>query len=417
MSTAEDFIDHHDRLSYSPADLAVQACPYPHYAAMRSLLAPYRMPGTDYYVLTRYEDVTYAARHPEIFSNLKQWQSDDDPDLAAIVAGQRYPIRPALVDNDPPSHTVYRRIASRAFTPGRLRDVEPLVDEICTELIDGFVDAGEVEFITAFCRPLPMRVLCDLLGLPRAMGDRINAWSEAYLALAGRHLPKADALRAQEEVVELNNYIADELERRQREPTEDVMSELTQARTPDGRLLDMVELSAIVRNLMTAAGETTAFMLGNTMLQLVESLDDLDRVRRDPALIPRLIEESLRRESPQQWNWRRVLQDVELGGVTIPAGSWVHLVWGSANRDPSTFDAPEMLRLDRDNTAKQVAFGLGTHFCLGAPLARMEGRIAFQSLLRRLPDIRLADVPEPVVRRHAATSRSLSKLMIALTPG
>ena len=131
-----------------------------------------------------------------------------------------------------------------------------------------------------------------------------------------------------------------------------------------------------------------------------------------------MIEESLRRESPQQWNWRQVLQDVEIGGVNDP-GRFVgsrRVGVGQPGR-PRRSTRPSSSGSDRDNTAKQVAFGLGTHFCLGAPLARMEGRIAFQSLLRRLRDIRLADVPEPVVRRHAATSRSLSKLMIALTPG
>jgi cytochrome P450 len=239
VSTIDDSNTAASSGQYSPADPAVQACPYPHYERMRSAQGPYRIPDTDQYVLTRYEDVTFAARHPELFSNLKYWQSDDDPELAAIAARQRYPIKPALVDNDPPSHTTYRRIASRAFTPGRLRAVEPLVRDICTALIDEFIDAGEVEFITGFCRPLPMRVVCDLLGLPRDMGDRINLWSEAYLALAGRQLTKEDAIGAQEAVVDLNNYIADQLEGRRRHPTDDVLTELTQAQTPDGRQLDL----------------------------------------------------------------------------------------------------------------------------------------------------------------------------------
>jgi cytochrome P450 len=400
---------------YSPADPAVQDCPYPHYDRLRSAPGPYRVPGTDHYVLTRYEDVVFAARHPELFSNLKYWQSDDDPELGAIAARQRYAIRPALVDNDPPSHTVYRRIASRAFTPGRLRAVEPLVRDICTALIDEFIDAGEVEFITGFCRPLPMRVVCDLLGLPREMGDRINLWSEAYLALAGRQLAKQDAIRAQELVVDLNNYIADQLEERRRHPTEDVITELTQADTPDGRQLDLVELSAIVRNLITAAGETTAFMLGNTMWQLLESPQQMARLRKDHRLIPRMIEESLRRESPQQWNWRLVLQDTEIGGTDIPAGSWIHVVWAAANRDAEVFGEPGRFDLSRANTAKQLAFGLGTHFCLGAPLARMEGKVAFECLLTRVSDFRLVDGDLAIMRRPAATSRSLSRLALTFT--
>jgi cytochrome P450 len=173
-----------------------------------------------------------------------------------------------------------------------------------------------------------------------------------------------------------------------------------------------VELSAIVRNLMTAAGETTAFMLGNTMWQLVENPDQLARLREDNALIPRMLEESLRRESPQQWNWRLVLEDTQIGGTEIPAGSWIHIVWASANRDPGMFEAPDRLDPMRENTAKQLAFGLGTHFCLGAPLARMEGRIAFECLLSRLRHIRLASGDEVLGRRRAATSRSLSRLVL-----
>jgi cytochrome P450 len=186
--------------SYSPRAEEVQRCPYPHYEALRAA-GPHQIPGTNYYVLSRYEDAIHAARHPELFSNKKYWQSDDDPDLAAIAARQRYPIAPALVDNDPPSHSVYRRIASRAFTPGRLRDVEPLIQETCDELVDSFVTDGELEFVSQFCEPLPMRVVCELLGLPRAMGDQVKHWSDAYLALAGRHLSKEQALVCQQDVV------------------------------------------------------------------------------------------------------------------------------------------------------------------------------------------------------------------------
>jgi cytochrome P450 len=394
--------------SYSPADPAVQECPYPYYDSLRS--------GGRHYVLTRYEDVVFAARHPELFSNRKYWQSDDDPDLAAILARQRFAIEPALVDNDPPTHTVYRRIASRAFTPGRLREVEPLIRARCTDLIDKFAGEPEIEFVERFCKPLPMRVLCDLLGVPRGMGSSINRWSEAYLALAGRQLPKDQALACQAEVVDFNNYIAELLEERLARPTDDVVTELTQAQTPDGRRLDLIEMSSILRNLMSAAGETTAFMLGNTMLQLLENPDEAAKVRADPALIPRMIEESLRRETPQQWNWRRVLQDTQIGGTTIPAGSWLHIVWAAANRDPSVFADPERFDPERPNTGKQLAFGLGIHFCLGAPLARMEGLIAYESLLERFSAIRLADRADAIVRRHVATSRSLESLHLALTP-
>jgi cytochrome P450 len=401
---------------YSPAADDVQTCPYPYYDALRAGPGPHRIHGTNHYVVSRYEQIAHVARHPEQFSNKKYWQSDDDPDLAAIVSQQRFPIEPALVDNDPPSHTIYRRIASRAFSPGRLREVEPAIRGTCEELIRGFAERGEAEFISDFCRPLPMRVVCDLLGVPREMGGNVGVWSDSYLALAGRQLPKETALVCQRHVVDLNNYLADLLEERRRYPGADVISELTAAQTPDGRPLDLVELSAIVRNLITAAGETTSFMLGNAMLQLLEHPAEMKRVAGDARLIPRMIEESLRRETPQQWNWRQVVQTAELGGVEIPAGAWVQLVWAAGNRDPSVFDASDQFEVGRRNVSKQLAFGLGIHFCLGAPLARMEGRLAFEALLARTRDLRLADRPDAVVHRKAATSRSLTQLHIQFSP-
>jgi cytochrome P450 len=395
---------------YTPASEKVQACPYPYYGALRDGPSAYRIPGTDMYVVSRYEDAARIARQPDVFSNQKRWQSDDDPDLAAILAEQRYPIRPALVDNDPPSHSVYRKIASRAFTPGRLRDVEPAVRQTCNELVDAFASDGEVEFVSAFCEPLPMRVACDLLGLPREMGEQIGMWASAYIGLAARLISKEQALIFQRHVVDFNNYIADVLETRRANPGDDAISELTQAKTPDGRYLDLVELSAILRNLLAAAGETTAYMLGNTMLLLLEHPEVTATIRAEPSRIPRLIEESLRCETPLQWNWRQVLHDAQVGDVPIPAGSWLHVVYASANRDGAVFEDPDRFDVDRPNLNKQLGFGLGIHFCLGAPLARMEGRIAFETILARLRNIRLADRPDAVRRRINPTARSLSEL-------
>jgi cytochrome P450 len=403
-------------LGYTPASDAVQRCPYPHYAAMREGPPVHRIPDTNHYVVTRYEYAVHVARHPEVFSNLKHWQSDADPDLAAIVAEQRYPIRPALVDNDAPTHTVYRRIASRAFTPGRLKAVEPRVRALCEELVGALAQRGEAELFGELCRPLPIRVACSLLGLPADMGARIQLWSEDYLALAGRQLPKDRALAAQRHVVDLNNYIADVLEARRAAPGDDVISELTQARTPEGERLDMEVLSAIVRNLITAAGETTSFMLAFTLYQLLTHEEQFARVLAEPERLPRVIEESLRLETPLQWNWRQVLRDTEIGGVPIPAGSWMHVVWASANRDETVFEDPEAFDIDRPNTAKQLAFGLGPHFCLGAPLARMEGRAALETLFAHTRDLRLADRPDAVAWRSSATTRTVSELHVSFEP-
>jgi cytochrome P450 len=400
--------------AYSPAAPEVQECPYPYYELLRDERV-HRIEGTNHYVVARYEDAVRVSRHPELFSNRKYWQSDDDPDLAAILAEQRYPIEPALVDNDPPEHTVYRRIASRAFTPARLREVEPSIRAICEDLVDRFAGRGEVEFISEFCRPLPMRVTCSLIGLPLELSDRIGVWADSYNALATRQLPKERALVAQRHVVDFNNYLADVLEERRARPGGDVISELTQAATPEGLLLDFVELSGIVRNLVAAAPETTRVMLGITMLQLLEHPDELERVTSDRSLIPRLVEESLRHDSPQQWNWRQVLRDVDLGGVAIPAGSWLHVVWGSANRDPAVFDEPDRFAVSRPNSNRQLAFGSGIHFCLGAPLARMEGRVAFETLLARLANLRLAE--GDAIQRHLhPTLRALGALRLRFDP-
>jgi cytochrome P450 len=386
---------------------AARRHPFPVYRTLRERAPVHHIPGTDRYVVSRYEDVVHVTRHPELFSNKKLWLAGADPELAAIAATQRHPMTQSLVDNDPPGHTVYREIAFRAFAPARLRALEPRIGELIDALIDGFAGRGETELVSELCDPLPMRVICELLGLPQTMAPEFKRWSDDYLALAGRLISRERAIECQHSVVELNDYLADAIEARRARPEADVVSELAAAETPDGRVLDVSVLTSIARNLLTAGDETTSFLLANTVLLLLEHPDELRAATADPSRIPRLLEEALRVESPTQWLWRQVVADVELHGVTIPAGSWVHVVWASANRDPDVFDRPDEFAPERPNARRHLAFGNGIHFCLGAPLARLEGRVALERLLSRLRNLRLAG---PVERLESANYRAVRRL-------
>jgi cytochrome P450 len=257
-----------------------------------------------------------------------------------------------------------------------------------------------------------------MLGLPEADIPRLKQWSAAWILPFVRKLePNEDAWVA-EQVVEMYDYLAEMIAWKRREPGDDIITHLTQApftgddHHPHGRPLTDQEIITIVDHLFIGGNETTTFAMVSAIWIMLRDDGLYTRLQSDPSLIPNFVEEVLRLESPTQGLWRAVAEDTEIGGVPIPAGSWLHVIWASANRDDAVFDAPERFNIDRPDTAKQLAFGLGTHFCLGAPLARMEGRVALTTLFTRLRDLRLADRPDAVAWRSSATTRTVSELHV-----
>jgi cytochrome P450 len=391
-------------------------CPYPHYEEYLAEDPVPELPARDGYMITRYEDVVWAARHPENFTSMRVRYDEDDPDAAAIAA-KGYPSPATVVDNDPPAHTKYREAGFQAFAPKRLEVWEPTIRVLTDELIDGFVERGEADFGGEFCRQFPMAVVCEMLGVERTAGPRLSELADARTELLQKYVPRQRALQLQELVVEFEQFIAAEIEDRQTNPRDDVLTEIIQTPHDPSIEMELPHLIAMVKIIFTAGTETTSYLLANA-LWLLLTLDGLyDRVLDDLSLVPQLLEETMRFESPAQWSQRRCVVDTEIGGKVIPAGSRILLMWAAGNRDDSLFPGASGFDLDRSNSRRNLGFGIGPHTCVGAPLARLEARIAMEQVLTRLRDLRLADPSYEPAWVNSTVLRGLAKLPIRFAPG
>lgn len=292
------------------------------------------------------------------------------------------------VDGD--VHTAMRRMFSRPLTPGRLKGWRLEVSAIVDALIDGFEADGEVEFVEGFAAPIPALVLCRLISIPGDSEDYalVRGWTRMLIEAAERQLP-AEALA----VGNLHRFLEELVERRSAEPGEDVLSELISLQRERDGALDVPQIVTLASELVAGGIITTAQLIANAMMLLLRHPDQLALVTAEPALIPAMLEETLRLESPVQSKHRWAAHDATINGTEIPAGSDVLLIYSSGNRDDQRFHDPDQFDVRRPmrTLKRHLAFGLGEHFCLGAPLARMEATIAFERLFARLSDLRLAD--------------------------
>ena len=399
--------------AYIPGDPAVVRCPYPYYDHMRAEAPVYAVPGRNDYFITRFQDVEYVAKHPELFSSHRQWVTFQDPDLLAIYQDMPCPIVPTMTDNDPPGHTLFRQIGFRAFTPRRLREREEAVRGIVDALIDRFAAKGQVDFVSEFADQLPMRVIALILGLPAERFDDYKRWSDHWAKLSAGYASKEQALVYQRSAVEWYQFIAGQVDARYARPSGDVISEFIGTTSEDGEKLDRTGVINLVRLLHIAGNETTAMNLAHTMRILTEKPDLMARVIADHGYIRRVLEESLRVEGPVQWMWREAVREIVLHGVTIPKGARVLVSWAAANRDEGKWENAAEFDADRPNLKDHVAFGEGIHFCLGAPLARLEITIAFDRLLSRLSNIRRTDPTTELQYLPSPSFRGLRELPLS----
>jgi cytochrome P450 len=371
----------------------VSRCPYPALARLREVAPVHRVPGRENaeYVITRMEDVRDVLSDPERFSSTAAERRADGSIHAATLDYARDPDRVlALQQADPPAHTVKRRTAFAFFKPGRLAEHEPMIRRVVDELIDDFAAAGEVEFIGQFATPQPARVITNMLGIPEADAELAAAWA-AYEGQATRY---HDAERQQaiaQSILGMGGYVAAAVTERYEQPGDDMLSDFVHAHVEAQGAFKLGELVADTSNLFIGGIVTTGHMLGWTMRLLLEHPRERDRALADPAQLVRAMEEALRLEAPVPWTSRLALVDTEIGGRPIAAGSIVICHLGSANRDATRFSEPDAFDPGRSELKDHLAFGLRTHFCIGAPLARIEGRLAFTRLFERLPGLRLAD--------------------------
>ena len=387
-------------------DAEVQQCPHLYYAKMREEqpVFPADALGRQIHLITRYEDVREVIHDPETFSS-KMGGSGMPP---SPTLGKRleqvyeemggWERVGTMLTVDPPEQTRYRKLVSRAFTPRAIADLEPVIRSLTTSLIDAFVDDGTCEFVKQFAVPLPVTVIAIALNVPDDRLADFKRWSDDNIAGIGTHISDDDRVEAERSNIEFQHYFAEQLESRREDPRDDILTNLLNARIDKAENLDipdepltMAEMLSILQQLLVAGNETTTKMLTEMMRLFGENPDEWATVRADPGAARAAIEETLRLSTPTQGMWRIATRDTEIGGVRIAANDRVVVMFASANRDSGVFDEPDAFCPARDGLANHLAFGRGAHFCVGANLARLEGRIALEELTRRLESVELAD--------------------------
>jgi cytochrome P450 len=374
-------------------------CPFPVYEYWRAEAPVYRLPDRpDVYVISRDEDVRKVARDPLTFSSVGS---------RVRLNGFGYVGKPTtgdtIVESDPPAHKAKHDLAFKALKPGRIKEHAGWIEVIVDGLIDRFIERGECEFVSEFARRLPVAVTARFFGIPDEDLPLLEQWAD--LEVSGLSWMPQDRLdRQRRDGLAMGSYLERLVRERSDDPGEDFVSQLIVLQTERDGQADLVEILAIASNVLAGGAATTQHMLGGAMLLLLEHPDQLERCRREPAWIPRVLNEAMRLESSVQWVPRIVMADTEIAGTPIPADSYVLIVFASANRDPGRFQEPDRFDPSRQNVGDQIAFGTGIHSCIGAPLARLEGRIAIERLLARLSNIRVVPghdirhVPSPSFR-------------------
>jgi len=385
-----------DLSTYNPMDREVQQCPFAHYAALRDHGPIFHHEQTGMYFASRHDVVIEILRDTDTFSSkIASAGTVGDREVMAKVGEimkQGWERVDTLLTIDPPFQTRYRKLVSRAFSARRIAALEDKVREIAIELIDEFPEQGAIDFHTDFAVSFPVRVIHHALNMAPETESKIKPWSDAAVAALGVALTPEERYKAAEDQVECQKYWHREFEDRLANPQDDILSDLVHADfddpdTPDGetRKLNFNEVFSIIQQLMVAGNETTTKFLNETMRLLIEHRTWWTAMEDDPAgTINGLVEEGLRVSTPNQGMFRGVTKDTEIDGVKIPKGSRVWVMFGAANRDEAHFPDGDGFDPGRDNLKEHIAFGKGHHFCIGAPLSRLEGRVAFEELTRLL---------------------------------
>jgi cytochrome P450 len=379
--------------AWDPTARGERADPYPTYARARREAPVFYNEFLRAWVVTRYDDVLAVLRDVRTFTSRYVLDSGGVPPELADRLPHGYPWScPGIGNQDPPAHTPVRRLANEGFKPQALAAREPEIQAIADELIDRF-PAGRVEFVSAFANPLPVHVLCRLLEIPDERVPDIFRWSDEMLPLVSNPgLSREERLARSEGMAEFSDFLGELVDERRAAPGTDVLSRLIHGAGADGApLLDRASLVAVCAQLITAGIDTVARLLGLMLLRLLEQPGRLAAVRAQPALAAAAVEETLRHSTSNLGLPRRTTRAVTLGGAEIPAGADLVLMFASANRDDARFADPDSFDPGRDDVDRHLAFGKYTHFCLGAPLARLEARIALERLVARLPNLRRAN--------------------------
>jgi cytochrome P450 len=392
---------------FNPWDPEFRANPYPHYKSLLS--GPPRKVETFFPIalIARYADVTTVLRDQRRFSSVQierpEFSQPDDPFGQGRLK--------TMLFSDPPDHTRLRRLVSRDFTPKRIRELEPRIREIARTLVDKVAAKGELDVMADLANALPVMVIAEMLGVPADRYETFKRWSDIIIA-ADNNLPGSpqppELLHARQGLIE---YFAEQTDLRRRNPGPDLVSALVAHH--DAETLSADELLGFLILLLLAGNETTTNLIGNGMLALGRNPAQLELLRANPALMPRAIEEMLRYDGPVQSTVRRPAERTDIGGLIVDPDTVAFVILAAANRDPAQFANPDTFDITRQPN-DHVALGDGIHFCIGAPLARLEGAIAIGAVLERFPHLGLAEPDAPLSYKGSFFLRGLSSLKMAL---
>jgi pimeloyl-[acyl-carrier protein] synthase len=389
-------------------DPAVVADPYPLYRRLRTEDPVHWDPFLHAWVVTRYADVV------TVLHRFSARATPTPEQLEALGLGGLTPVAQVMVRQmlfmDPPAHTRIRGLASQAFTPRRVERLREHLQDIVDDLLDRVIPGGRMDVLADFANPLPAIVTAEMLGVPPGDHGQLKAWSADFAEALGAFQHDPDrAVKIVAATEEMTRYFQSAIREQRRRPGDGLIHAFLTAEIDGDRLTeDEVVANCIIT--MVGGQETTTNLIGNGILSLLRHRAELDRLLADPALIPSAVEELLRFESPSQQTTRVAPEDAVLGGKSIRAGQAVIAVMGAGNRDPERFADPDRLDVERTDN-RHLAFGWASHFCFGAPLARLEGQIAFATILRRLPNLGLE--PGPIVWRPHLALRGLTALPVS----
>ncbi len=372
-------------------DLEVRANPYPFYAQLRSQDPVHWDEELGFWVLTRYADIASVYHDPR-FSRAQGLRRGFEhlPESEQIVAEPVYrSFSKTIFYSDPPYHTRLRGLVNSAFTPTAVEQMRPYVERTVDNLLDTVQAKGQMDVIHDFAYPLPILVIAQMLGLPAEERIRFKKWSDDLFAILGSvpHAPERME-QAAHSLTELTSYVTQLSEARRKQPGEDLLTALVEA-TQEGQHLSQEELVANMIILLSAGHETTSNLIGNGLLALLQHPDQMQKLRDEPDLIASAVEEMVRYDNPVQISYRSAAEDIEISGKCIHKGELVNSILAAGNRDPEHYSEPDRFDITRDE-GKHLGLGLGIHFCLGAPLLRLEAQVAFTSILHRFLELRLA---------------------------
>lgn len=386
--------------------------PYSIYHQLREQAPVYWSESWSAWMITRYDDVMFVLKQSDLFSSAGRvrYLLDDLPEEARrqVSALERhYDI--GLAHTDPPDHTRLRGLLTKVFTPRMVENWRSRIEIVVAELIADAKQRSHFDIIHDIAYPLPATIIAEMIGAPNSDIGLFRDWAVAINRLfeKGGRISEEAAVNAQKSLYEMRDYITKLSEEKRRNPADDILGKLVSAENDQ---LTVDELVSTCVTFFVAGHETTTNLIGNGMLALLMHEDQMALLRANPDLVPAAVEEMLRYDPSVPRSWRIAMKDVELGGQTINQGALVFPIIASANRDPEYFPQPDKFDVQRDMTNRHVAFGYGIHFCLGAPLARLEGTIAINAMLNEFPGLRLAT--DQLTWRHDVAIRSLENLPV-----